>query len=201
MINPICILCNVKSYTEISGPVGIYQFVWCFMCDVIITLLWGFQVDGQSLRDKTFDEVLELLKQASPDEDGKKKIVKQTMPPFLVSIASDIDLDASKIDSLLTHSPPKYVCVFVCMCVCVFVCVCVHVCVHVCVRACVCACMCVCVRACVCACVGTYLHVHKTTYVCAHMYVLCTYIIYLCKLSYIHDTSHYIVLSFLVQGK
>ena len=68
-----------------------------------------FQIDGQSLRDKTFDEVLELLKQANPDDDGKKKILKQMMPPFLASIASDIDLDASKIDSLLTHSPPKYV--------------------------------------------------------------------------------------------
>ena len=70
---------------------------------------FSFQIDGQQLRYKTFEEVLELLKQTNPDEDGKKKIIKQTMPPVLASIASDIDLDASKIDSLLSHSPPKYV--------------------------------------------------------------------------------------------
>ena len=69
------------------------------------------QIDGQNLRHKTFDEVLDLLKQvnSSSEDDGLKKILKQTVPPFLASIASDINLDASKIDSLLTHGPPKYV--------------------------------------------------------------------------------------------
>ena len=90
-----------------------------------------FQIDGQSLRDKTFDEVLELLKQANPDDDGKKKILKQMMPPFLASIASDIDLDASKIDSLLTHSPPKYVYISIhpstCLYACTSVCLSVYV--------------------------------------------------------------------------
>ena len=100
------------------------------------------------MREKTFEEVLELLRQANPDEDGKKKIVKQTMPPFLVSIASDIDLDASKIDSLLTHSPPKYVCV--CLCVCMYVCVCVSVHVYVCMWVYVCVYVCVCIFSCVC---------------------------------------------------
>ena len=97
-----------------------------------------FQIDGQSLRDKTFDEVLELLKQANPDDDGKKKILKQMMPPFLASIASDIDLDASKIDSLLTHSPPKYVYIsirlfmYVCLYVCLFACLSMYICMYKC---------------------------------------------------------------------
>ena len=53
--------------------------------------------------------MLELLKQPNSEDDSRKKILKQTMPPILATIASDIDLDASKIDSLLSHSPPKYV--------------------------------------------------------------------------------------------
>ena len=97
-----------------------------------------FQVDGQSLRGKTFDEVLELLKQANPDDDGKKKILKQMMPPFLASIASDIDLDASKIDSLLTHSAPKYVYIsirlfmYICLYVCLFACLSMYICMYKC---------------------------------------------------------------------
>ena len=78
------------------------------------------------------------MKQANPDNDGKKKIVKQMMLLFLASIASDIDLDASKIDRLLIHTPPKYVyisihpstCLYACTSVClsVYVYVCMHKC-------------------------------------------------------------------------
>ena len=128
IINSWCCVCVCPEY---SGPcICLYweqlKLTWigcwyrsmalyfqiCVLFCHNLALLWIpflSQIDGQQLRYKTFEEVLELLKQTNPDEDGKKKIIKQTMPPVLASIASDIDLDASKIDSLLSHSPPKYV--------------------------------------------------------------------------------------------
>jgi len=61
-------------------------------------------VDGQSLRDKTFDEVLELLKKVNPNEE-RKQIVKQTVPSYLYSREPELDLDASRIDALLSQTP------------------------------------------------------------------------------------------------
>ena len=61
-------------------------------------------MDGQSLRDKTFDEVLELLKKVNPNEE-RKQIVKQTVPSYLYSREPELDLDASRIDALLSQTP------------------------------------------------------------------------------------------------
>jgi len=58
------------------------------------------------LRDKTFDEVLDLLKQTNPDEE-RKQVVKQTVPSYLASKNPEMDLDGSRIDELLTQTPPR----------------------------------------------------------------------------------------------
>lgn len=56
------------------------------------------------MRDKTFDEVLELLKKVNPNEE-RKQIVKQTVPSYLYSREPELDLDASRIDALLSQTP------------------------------------------------------------------------------------------------